>query len=299
MAIRIASIIAGIILLWITACNQEPVEVLSIPDNIAPYVDLFEEEAAKRGLSLTINELIVEFGTDLESSSGDEAAGQCIISSNRNSIPRIVLDTTSFNWTNNLSHREILVFHELGHCVLDRLAHRDDQLNNGNFTSIMRSTGEQLYGAELNGFKRDYYLDELFLPTVEQPEWAVNPPAYGDLTASKSAILTEEFSDTRNNWPLPNNASASGSISGGILTYQSTDENLGRATDIRVPLDQNTDYEIETSIRIASDNGAVYFQWGGRDINNTLFLGFDNGFYVAGKTGSGFSIITELANFNP
>ncbi|MEM7658621.1 MAG: hypothetical protein AAF399_21025 [Bacteroidota bacterium] len=163
--------------LVLQACRPEeiPPNVREIPELIEPYIELFEQEAAKRGQNITIDNLIVEFEEDLR---GGDAAGLCTFASESSPTPHIRLDTTSFNWRNNEFHRELLVFHELGHCILNRL-HRDDELPNGNFTSIMRSTGEQLYGGNLNYFKREYYLDELFDESTPAPEWATDIPQYG------------------------------------------------------------------------------------------------------------------------
>ncbi|TAE60242.1 MAG: hypothetical protein EAZ89_01710, partial [Bacteroidetes bacterium] len=145
-------------LFLLQACkDDEPVKVYDVPSIIQPYIDLFEQEAAARGQTLNIDNLKVEFETDLQ---GGDAAGLCTFASPNTPTPHIRLDTTSYNWQNNEYHREILIFHELGHCILNRL-HKDDVLPNGNYASIMRSTGEQLYGGSLNAFKRDYYLDEL------------------------------------------------------------------------------------------------------------------------------------------
>ena len=178
-------------------------EIYQVPDIIQPYIEAFEFEAAQRGYNIKIDSLIVEFEGDLN---GGEAAGLCTISSNRSVIPHIRLDTTSLNWTNNEYHREILVFHELGHCVLRRLEHRDDFLPNGNIASIMRSTGEQVYGGQLNDFKREYYLDELFDQDTPAPDWATDFPSYADgANFSRNPALAENFDDNQNRWSVGSN----------------------------------------------------------------------------------------------
>ena len=66
---------------------------------------------------------------------------------------------------------EALVFHELGHMVLDRF-HRDDLLPNNSRASIMVSGN--LAGLYVGNAKprRVYYIDELFDENTPVPEWA-------------------------------------------------------------------------------------------------------------------------------
>ena len=75
---------------------------------------------------------------------------------------------------------EVLIFHELGHCVLGRL-HQNDYLPNGDPKSLMIQNELDQYACvyDLSGdndcnnlFKREYYLDELFDPTTPTPDWA-------------------------------------------------------------------------------------------------------------------------------
>ncbi|RMG64730.1 MAG: hypothetical protein D6722_16640, partial [Bacteroidetes bacterium] len=206
--------------LLLSACKREdiPPKAYEVPAIIQPYVDAFEQEAAARGLDLNIDNLTVEFGTDLQ---GGDAAGLCTFASQNNPTPRIQLDTTSFNWRNNEYHREILVFHELGHCILNRL-HRDDLLPNGNIASMMRSTGEQIYGGSLNGFKRDYYLDELFDPNTPAPDWATDFPSYESVPSSqKEDVFIEHFANNFNNWTTGNSPNSSSQIASGRLYFES------------------------------------------------------------------------------
>lgn len=60
--------------------------------------------------------------------------------------------------------REMLVYHELGHCMLGR-GHRNTRLSSGNPESLMNSVlfNERTYAAN-----RDYYLRELFTAEVNR-----------------------------------------------------------------------------------------------------------------------------------
>lgn len=291
------------IALFGTACQRDnPIDVnpYQVPDIIQPYIDLFEMEAAKRGINLTIDSLIVEFETELNEG---QAAGLCTFPSARSPIPHITLDTTSFNWTNNEYHREILVFHELGHCVLDRRQHRDDFLPNGNISSMMRSTGEQVYGGSLNNFKREYYLDELFDVNTPAPEWATDFPRFEEgATYTRTPVLEEEFINNRNRWITGSNTEVSARIQNGRLFCESSSDN-SFFNFINLPFDEDQDFELETSIRITGGSGLISLGWGGgidseNRINGLTYFGFTNDTVASiGRVGVGISIVGEPQNF--
>lgn len=286
--------------IFLSACENgpepNPGPVYEVPDLIQPYVDAFELEASKRGLDINIDNLRVEFRENLNNG---QAAGQCT-SPRLNSnvfVPHIDLDTTSANWQNNVYHREILVFHELGHCILDRLEHRDDFLPNGNISSMMRSTGEQVYGSLLTGFKRDYYLDELFLgQDAEVPDWAQNSPAY-TLATPPTPLLNEGFDNNRNNWTTGNNERSRAEIRDGLYMFESKTSESGFFVARPQVIDQSRDFEIESNIKIVSGTGTALLQWGGNDANNFYFMGFNReGTGVVGNWTVGVSASTPLDN---
>ncbi len=282
--------------LLLAACKPDPVapNFYEVPAIIEPYVAAFEQEAAKRGVSLDITNLQVEFKGDLEDSQGNDAAGLCHFQSLSNPTPRIELDTTSFNWQNNLYHREILVFHELGHCILNRL-HRDDDLPNGNIASIMRSTGEQVYGGVLNDFKRDYYLDELFDENTPVPDWAKNQPPYSPVNYL-SDIFIDEFVDNRNSWPLGNTTNSRTAILGGSFLFQSKSSTNAFFLTKQVLIDTDKDFELEVRIQISEGERSALFQWGGNDGSDLYFFGFANdGSLLAGNWQEGL-VLGQTSN---
>ena len=260
--------------LLFSACRPEPIppKVYEVPPLIQPYVDLFEQEASKRGIQLDIDNLKVEFEEELN---GGDAAGTCTFATEASPTPHIRLDTTSFNWKNNEYHREILVFHELGHCILDRL-HKDNILSNGNIASIMRSTGEQVYGGLLNDFKREYYLDELFEPSTPEPEWAANTPAYADINpGQKSSIFIDEFTSNIKRWNLGSSDQSRAEIIDGSLQFESKSENTAFFTSKSIFIDTETDFEIEVNIKIVKGDNSSMMQWGGSGGSDFFFYGFN------------------------
>lgn len=299
--IRAILCLSTLILLWLASCNPENVDPFSIPDEVLPFVEAFEEEAAKRGYTLAIDELIVEYGTDLESSSGGEAIGQCFVPNTRNPIPRIVLDTASFAWKSNEYTRELVIFHELGHCILDRLEHRDSKLSNGNFASLMLTSSNSLYSPVLNTFKREYYLDELFDINAPEPEWAKNMPPYGDLSLTRKPFFLDEFDNNKFSWPFSFNGETKGEIGEGDFQFASDIPEQALSTAIYQAIAQNLNFEIETSIKIESGENLAAFQWGGtREKGDFFFVGFSkDGFFYGGQWGIGSASTLELSNFDP
>ncbi len=286
-----------ILIVLLMSCRPDPVEpeLYEVPEVIQPYIESFEMEAAKRGIDLDVTNLRVEFEGDLQDGT---AAGLCTFASVSNPTPHIRLDTNSFNWQNNLFHREILVFHELGHCVLNRL-HKDNFLPNGNIASMMRSTGEQVYGGLLNSFKRDYYLDELFDENTPLPDWAANPPAYNSASIGQ-AIFMDEFINNANGWPLGNSVNSRTAIQGGQFIFESKSETQAFFLTKTVLIDTDKDFEIEAQIKISSGERPAMIQWGGNGGDDLYFFGFANDSSIlAGNWQEGLVMATESNQVQP
>ncbi len=119
--------------------------------------EAFEVEAAKRGIQIDL----VEAGIsgDIRSISEQHVAGQCAYSQNS---PGAVTVDREFWANSNGNFQEFIVFHELGHCYLNR-GHREDADANGLCISVMRSGLGDCQDA-YNSVNREIYIDELFNP---------------------------------------------------------------------------------------------------------------------------------------
>ena len=142
--------------------------VYDVDPEFEPYVQEFIEEAAKRGRTVDFSDtgLTVKF-SDLGLPT---ANGRCFFANHRIEIDKN--DWTSFS----PSFRTYLMFHELGHCELRR-GHTNGKFNiDESWQSIMK--GDPFTGIEgripvpFFGFRRDYYIDELFNPNIPVPDWA-------------------------------------------------------------------------------------------------------------------------------
>ncbi len=86
--------------------------------------------------------------------------------------PTITISTSKTCWIDRpVEDNEALVFHELGHMVLNR-DHRMGLLPNNSRPSIMIGTNlAGLYVGNASN-RRKYYVDELFNPDTPVPDWA-------------------------------------------------------------------------------------------------------------------------------
>lgn len=168
---------AGLIFL-LTNCQDQPdpePPQYQVDARVDSYVQVFRQEAQKRGKVLTIDNLIVEFGQ----TKGQDVCGECQL--NAGQTPRIRLKMEASCWTGASEQvRECLVFHELGHCLLRR-PHKNTQFPNGPYVSLMNSEDISVYATCLYDIggdvcdkrpRRAYYLDELFDETTPAPTWA-------------------------------------------------------------------------------------------------------------------------------
>lgn len=126
-----------------------------VDERLWSYFADFEKEALSRGKVIDIRALKI---TGLVAEIAEPGVlGQCRYSTQR---PREVTVDETF-WKNSPKlYREFVVFHELGHCVLDR-DHKEDMDHAGQCLSIMRSG----LGNCSDGYSnrtRTYYIDELF-----------------------------------------------------------------------------------------------------------------------------------------
>ena len=118
------------------------------------YFERFEQEARTRGISYDLNDLGISGVIEQIPESG--VAGTCQYGRH---VHHVTIDQNFWN-RSSLLEREFVVFHELGHCVLNR-GHDESAFNNGVCRSIMRSGLEDCRDAYSQSY-REYYLDELF-----------------------------------------------------------------------------------------------------------------------------------------
>jgi len=130
-------------------------EYQEVDQELWRYYEAFEREAAKRNISIDLNDL--EITGAIEEIAEDGVAGTCQYGRH---IHHVTIDQSFWDRSSAWA-KEMVVFHELGHCVLDR-GHKEDKDQNGSCLSIMHS-GTTNCLVRYNSDNKDYYLDELFL----------------------------------------------------------------------------------------------------------------------------------------
>jgi hypothetical protein len=150
-----------LLLLAITFSGCELID-REIDPEIQPFVDQFYMEARSRGLDLDVPNMKIQF----KNIKGKET-GRCNMV-----FKTIYIDKESIQWKYN---PECLVFHELGHLILKR-NHRNDVINKY-CLSIMSNQDDPIYDTHIGDRlydRRTYYIDELFNPKTEIPDWISN-----------------------------------------------------------------------------------------------------------------------------
>ena len=139
------------------ACGQEPKKQPAyVPhtkttefNGFDEYIDMFLDDAAEYSEEeVIIDDLVVQFDTIPQISTAGRTVGVCF--RGPNTTPTIKIDRDFWNGSTNV-RKMILMYHELGHCVLKR--------GHVNTRSLMLPS--LILPAEFVYFK-DFYLDELF-----------------------------------------------------------------------------------------------------------------------------------------
>jgi hypothetical protein len=125
--------------------------VVQIDSQFQSTVDAFTTESQAQGHPVVIQDLIVQSVSEL---SNTDEMGTCI--QEEGSTPVIQISQPLWDSLDADGQQELL-FHELGHCVLNRV-HTED-LNNGVPTSVMSPV---FFGSSLYDANKAQYLHELF-----------------------------------------------------------------------------------------------------------------------------------------
>jgi hypothetical protein len=188
-----------------TGCSDEAAEEpngnnIDVALEFQKYVDRFIEEGAQRGYEIDFNDtgLSIQFASALP----EDAAGVCSeLGTGTSGSHEIEIRKTYWETLTDIQ-KERLIFHELGHCELNR-PHDNSVFSNGDWKSIMRGSPlppDKTPIVNYTGTRRDYYIDELFNPTTPAPTWLNFSVPYNDITADqKNLILSvndvEEFEE--------------------------------------------------------------------------------------------------------
>ncbi len=178
-------------LLTLNCCNKEP--DLKIPNTVEIFVESFFNDANFYGRNISIEDqdLIISFGR-IEEPLID---GRC--NSNNNNI---LID--SLSWKNkSTSQKKWLIYHELGHCVLNR-GHTDNAFINGECKSLMHSNISES-NCSTNFISTswfDYYSKELFTSDKESPDWYKSYLDYDSINYLTYNVIDTTINEDRLNF---------------------------------------------------------------------------------------------------
>ncbi len=157
--------------------NEEPANTI-----FNPYLDTFKKEAEQRGYDFNDYEIEFFLADIIE----DDIGGFANYSNNK-----IVIDRENWN-SIDLNHKEWLIFHELGHSILNR-RHINKKTESGECLSYMRGKLEDAdcFSNLYSFLWREYYLDELFNDSTTLPNWYTTNNEYEFNYQNKEYLIQE------------------------------------------------------------------------------------------------------------
>jgi hypothetical protein len=240
-----------ILLVALSGCKDQT--EYRVDPEFEPYVTQFSAEAALFGHSFNFEQtgLIIEFA-DLK----DNKAGLCHFEK----PIRIEIDKSYWKAIGEYSggdlQREHLIFHEMGHGILDR-DHENGFLPNGDWKSLMCG-GDRVDGKSWNinyaGERRAYYIRELFDKNTAVPDFA--DPVFGaDSSDFKNVYFLSFDSESKNDagWSMTDVASHKISIENKRLRFESKSE-AAFFVLVRPSVDVLTDFIFELDMECQTND---------------------------------------------
>ena len=248
----------SLIILLFIGCSEESPEI-DVDPVFQEFVDEFVEIAATFGQDIDFSDtgLSIQFG-DVENPG---SPGVCLGNHQIEIESDFWEDLSEFD-------RQGLIFHELGHCELDR-PHRNDMLVNGEWASRMR--GDPIpdgFNGVINyaGTRLDYYISEIFLGSEAPfPEWQ-----------NRTAEFDEAFE----------------------RTPETSLENIDEFTAV-LPGISNGDFEFEIVMNAGDADGFVGIQFMGINDASRVRIGYnDEGTFAIDSGNLVWGLMFLRENFN-
>jgi len=141
--------------------KKEPV----IPAEVEEYVSSFFNDARDNGLNIYLD----DYDLTIEFSELEDADGVCNSSNNT-----IHIDSSEWHERMTETNRKWLIYHELGHCILER-EHDSGVFENGECKSIMHShiSNSECFTNFISNSWQKYYIKELFKEENQLPDWYI------------------------------------------------------------------------------------------------------------------------------
>ena len=254
------------------SCKKEP--TYQVDSTLDPYLQMFLQEASLRGFHFDVEKdgLLMKF-SDLES----PTIGLCTYTD-----PLLVeIDRTYWNdvtqYDNCEDLRQDVVFHELAHGLLNR-RHDNAYLPNTEWKSLMcggDEVDERSWAVNFTGYRKEYYLNELFNTSQEEPEWAESGITFSDESFLGDTIAQLDLSKTSHKI---DNAGTSYDIKNGVytITLNSESNTITNLYTGKIA----SDFYYETSLKspITGNGDCVGIGVGYKNAKDSLNFNF---FYIA------------------
>ncbi|MDD3323069.1 MAG: hypothetical protein PHS59_16665 [Paludibacter sp.] len=220
------------------------------------YLQRFEDEAAKKDkyFDLESTGLIIEFANLKDNIAGLTHYEQPI---------RIEIDKTYWNEIKGYQGEDLmkenLIFHELGHGLLNR-DHLNTTLENGDWKSIMcggTMVDNRNWNINYRGMRRTYYIDELFNESTPAPEFSSNT-LLEDTTDFVEKLFLSFDDEEHAGWPIKDSTNYTTSINEGKLQFQSKVEKL-YLVFAKTDIDIQSDFSYELTLKYESTSDENYY----------------------------------------
>ena len=238
-------IVIGCVISFFTSC-KDPKEY-NVNSSFANYLQRFETEGASRGHTFDpkANGLIIEFANLKDNTAGLTHFETPI---------RIEIDKTYWTDISNSAGadlmKEDLIFHELGHGLLNR-NHLNTTLPNGDWKSIMcggDKVNNRSWNINYRGMRRTYYIDELFNESTPTPDFSsLQLPV--DTTGYGSFVNFNFNSTAPAGWTPGDFTNYTLSLDNGRLRFTSKVSDIYLVFyKLQAPISINTDFTFEITI---------------------------------------------------
>jgi len=126
---------------------------LAIDPEFQTYIERFEKVSGEMGEPIRIADLSVRFGA----TERPTETGACAW--NENETPTITINPDTWEKRKSDSDRQLILFHELGHCVLKRNHDSEFVANSGKPLSLMYPTliDERIYMEDIESYHRKLF----------------------------------------------------------------------------------------------------------------------------------------------
>ena len=186
--------------MFLVACGQKQKTEFRVDPALMPYYEKFVQESLERGRNSSTNDLIMEFG-----STEGRVLGYCQKQEKFNfkflytetvSTPVVVINPTVWkNMAHDEAGRRELIYHELGHCILNK-DHDTTRSAYGRPESIMYPYH---MGGSWFATWENNYLDQLFglrLFAISEPDGSPATAIASTASESFDGIRTKTYTST-------------------------------------------------------------------------------------------------------